>query len=278
MEDLLEKIARDTEVPHEWKGVFLEAYYAPDNKVQQSVYVSTDCIDLLLDLGYIDKDGDDYYIAGAHVGDEEIMKMWKGVYTDYPGRKRGVNVELKLLKSKYNRGKWRQIIQEMFDGMNRQISEREEYEKAMAVQVAQGNRYHNMFLPGWKNMQTYIRQQAWTEEYLVPEKFKVVDQQRPVHAAGTAYDRYVLWATDIAKSHALDAVVHQYILSEQEFLAVLNEHHEKFRDYRYYITEDMMKKVIVEAQGEYFRLNQLRLLFPKFIDYLYTQYQKHKHQ
>ena len=200
------------------------------------------------------------------------------MYTDYPGRKRGVNVELKLLKSKYNRGKWRQIIQEMFDGMNRQISEREEYEKAMAVQVAQGNRYHNMFLPGWKNMQTYIRQQAWTEEYLVPEKFKVVDQQRPVHAAGTAYDRYVLWATDIAKSHALDAVVHQYILSEQEFLAVLNEHHEKFKDYRYYITEDMMKKVIVEAQGEYFRLNQLRLLFPKFIDYLYTQYQKHKHQ
>ena len=69
---------------------------------------------------------------------------------NYPGTKRGFNVELDNLKKKHK--EWKEIIPILSDALNYQRSARE-------IKARSGG-----FVPEWKNLQTWINQKCWEEE------------------------------------------------------------------------------------------------------------------
>lgn len=276
MEELLIKCANDPDVPLIAKGLFLEMAYASDPGLATSQ--NQDMMNLLLDMGYLDHDGSRYFVVGNQYGDDDLAMAWKAFYHEYPGRKLGVNKELALFKAKYSKGKWRRIVVTLFDHVQRQINEREVYQHAMDRQIAKGNRNHNMFLPGWKNMKTYINQEAWNEEFPTPAQFlNEPEAQEPVQMqAGSPYERYFNWAKAEAETYNLSNVIRDLVLTESDFNDILNAVHPDFSGYRQYMTVRAMGEVMKIAQQEYFKTVSLRHLYPKFINYLKWEYVRAK--
>lgn len=276
MEEILLKLANDSDVPLIAKGLFLEMAYAsaPDPTIEENL----DMMNLLLDLAYLDHDGDKYFIPGHQEGDEDLKMAWKAFYTEYPGRKLGVNKEFDLFKAKYKNGKWRKLLPDLPDHLQRQITEREAYQHAMDMQNAKGNKNHQMFLPGWRNMKTYINQAAWEEQYLVPAQFTNEEAAAPAPTMreGSPYERYFKWALEEATAFRLESIMPQLVLTETDFNEILTAQHPDFSGYPKYMTTRALAEVLKEAQMDYFKTVSLRSLYPKFINYLKWAYQRAK--
>jgi hypothetical protein len=78
---------------------------------------------------------------------DEFRKM-------YPGTKRGLDVEFSNFVKKYPKNYFN-LVNQLMPNLLRQINEKKEQAK------------NNTFVANWKNLQTYINQQAWTEEFTV---------------------------------------------------------------------------------------------------------------
>lgn len=72
----------------------------------------------------------------------------------YPGTKRGLDVEFSNFVKKYPKNYFN-LVNQLMPNLLRQINEKKEQSK------------NNTFVANWKNLQTYINQQAWTEEFTV---------------------------------------------------------------------------------------------------------------
>ena len=75
---------------------------------------------------------------------------WEIFRANYPGTKRGTNVELDNLKRKHK--DWKEVIPILSDALSYQIS-------ARASKSSNGG-----FVPEWKMLQTWINQRCWEEE------------------------------------------------------------------------------------------------------------------
>lgn len=82
--------------------------------------------------------------------DKEEDSLFEIFRQNYPGTKRGHNIELENLKKKHE--DWREIIPKLSDALNYQNSCRE-------IKARAGG-----FVPEWKNLQTWINQKCWEEE------------------------------------------------------------------------------------------------------------------
>lgn len=278
MDELLSMIAANKLVSHQAAGFYLRVYFSESGLMWTDGAVPDD-IHALIDYGILEVSDGKFVLPGTKEDDHALMLQWKAFYVAYDGRKRGPNVEIKVLKAKYSNGRWRKIIPILEKEVWRQKDERQAYQAAMDYQNAIGNRKHDMFLPGWKNMQTYLRNAGWEESYLVPEKYA---GDRRVSAAprleGTAYDRYYNWADSIAAEYNLGEAWKTMILKEDEFNDIVNATHPYFAGYKMYMTPRMFGDIIRLAQTEYFRSVPLRLTNPKFVDYLKFEYTRHKTQ
>ena len=74
----------------------------------------------------------------------------------YPGSKRGLDVELANFIKKYPKN-YMNIVSQLLPNLKRQAKEKEAQRKA------------GTFVANWKNLQTYINQQAWTEEFAIQQ-------------------------------------------------------------------------------------------------------------
>ena len=98
--------------------------------------------------GVKDKDKDKEEIVS---NDYKILKEQFEIFRqNYPGTKRGLNIEFENLKKKYK--DWKEIIPVLSDALNYQKSAREIKHRAGG------------FVPEWKNLQTWINQRCWEEE------------------------------------------------------------------------------------------------------------------
>lgn len=278
MEDLLIKCANDEHLSFFEKGVFLTIAYGeyPDAEAAET----KDALAVLLDTGYLDCSDGRFFVTGHQESSADLDKYWKVFYSEYPGRKLGVNKELSYFKAKYNKGKWRRILPTLPEKLQRQISEREAYQLAIDREKAKGNTRHNLFLPGWKNMKTYLNQEAWEEAFPLPEHYQKEEEMAPapVATAGSPYERYLNWAKSEAESYNLTSVLGTLVLSETEFIDILSATHPDFTGYRTYMSMYSMGELIKKAQMEYFKTVPLRLLYPKFINYVKWHYQVAKSQ
>jgi hypothetical protein len=85
-----------------------------------------------------------------NVNDLELKNLFENFRQNYPGTKRGFEVEFENLKKKHK--DWEFIIPILSDNLNYQKSSRE------LKRLAGG------FVPEWKNLQTWINQKCWEEE------------------------------------------------------------------------------------------------------------------
>lgn len=82
---------------------------------------------------------------------EEIFEEFRKLY---PGSKRGFDAEYSNFKKKYSKN-FHILVLELKPNLIRQHQEKQQQAKA------------GDFVANWKNLQTYINQQAWTEEFTV---------------------------------------------------------------------------------------------------------------
>jgi hypothetical protein len=82
--------------------------------------------------------------------DKEEDCLFEIFRQNYPGTKRGHDVEFENLKKKHK--DWKEIIPKLSDALNYQLSARE-------IKRLSGG-----FIPEWKNLQTWINQKCWEEE------------------------------------------------------------------------------------------------------------------
>jgi hypothetical protein len=81
---------------------------------------------------------------------KELENCFEIFRQNYPGTKRGFNIEIENLKKKHK--DWITIIPILSDSLNYQKSARE-------IKHRSGG-----FVPEWKNLQTWINQRCWEEE------------------------------------------------------------------------------------------------------------------
>lgn len=72
----------------------------------------------------------------------------------YPGTKRGLDTEFSNFVKKYPRS-YMNLVNDLMPNLLRQIEEKK-------AQYQAGD-----FVANWKNLRTYINQEAWTEEFTV---------------------------------------------------------------------------------------------------------------
>lgn len=80
----------------------------------------------------------------------------------YPGKKRGFEPEFENFKKKQN-GKHEETVKLLMPALQKEIANHEQLSKA------------EKFVPEWKNLQTWINQQCWTQEF--PESNNSVKPQ-----------------------------------------------------------------------------------------------------
>jgi len=73
---------------------------------------------------------------------------------NYPGTKRGLDTEFKTFQKHKD---WKQVLPELDERLSRQI------------EVRAINKQNGVFVPEWKNLQTYLNQRAWEEEMMIIE-------------------------------------------------------------------------------------------------------------
>jgi len=74
---------------------------------------------------------------------------------NYPGTKRGLDTEFKTFQKHKD---WKQILPALDERLSRQI------------EVRAINKQNGVFVPEWKNLQTYLNQRAWEEELQIADK------------------------------------------------------------------------------------------------------------
>lgn len=85
-----------------------------------------------------------------------IKKVFEIFRDNYPGTKRGLDVEFTNLVKKHK--DWKEIIPALYDKLNYQMACRAEKELAGG------------FVPEWKNLSTWINQRCWEEEIAINNK------------------------------------------------------------------------------------------------------------
>jgi hypothetical protein len=81
---------------------------------------------------------------------KELQTKFEIFRQNYPGTKRGHEIEFENLKKKHKN--WKEIIPLLSDALTYQLSARE-------IKARAGG-----FVPEWKNLQTWINQRCWEEE------------------------------------------------------------------------------------------------------------------
>ncbi|MCM8526965.1 MAG: helix-turn-helix domain-containing protein [Lentisphaeraceae bacterium] len=76
---------------------------------------------------------------------------------EYPGTKRGLSTEFQNFKKKHK--DWKKVVFELHGLLVCQKNQKELARKS------------GLFVPQWKNLQTYINQRCWEEEFNQPELF-----------------------------------------------------------------------------------------------------------
>jgi hypothetical protein len=113
------------------------------------------------------------------MGEKELKSIFEIFRINYPGTKRGLEVEFENLKKKEKN--WRDVVLILSDKLQYQQFMRKEKFKA------------GEFIPQWKNLQTWVNQKCWDEEltltgvkngnnqqYYQPDKKRLNDAwQRP---------------------------------------------------------------------------------------------------
>ena len=123
----------------------------PENRVHYSILVQLEKYKLKGHIrglqGRKDKEEDkekDMEMVKEQESQFEIFRI------NYPGTKRGFNIEFENLKKKHK--DWTTVIPILSDALNYQCSAREIKHRAGG------------FVPEWKNLQTWINQRCWEEE------------------------------------------------------------------------------------------------------------------
>lgn len=90
---------------------------------------------------------------------KEINIVFENFRKEYPGTKRGYQVELETLQKHKD---WKDIIPILSTELKRQTAEREAKRRA------------GQFVPEWKNLKTYLNNRSWEETYGAVQKEKLV--------------------------------------------------------------------------------------------------------
>ena len=136
---------------------FIEFQYGelnPQNRAHNSVLLQLEKYNLKGHLrglqGRKDKDKDKEQDKDL---DLELIKVFEIFRTNYPGTKRGLEVEFSNFTKKHK--DWKEIVPILYDRLSYQMACRAE------KQLAGG------FVPEWKNLQTWINQRCWDEEIAI---------------------------------------------------------------------------------------------------------------
>lgn len=87
---------------------------------------------------------------------QTIKEIFERFRKKYPGTKRGLDVEFSNFVKKYPKTYFN-IVGHLELNLDRQIKEKEAQYKS------------GTFVANWKNLRTYINQEAWTEEFSVQQ-------------------------------------------------------------------------------------------------------------
>lgn len=97
--------------------------------------------------------------------EKQAIEEFEKFRSQYPGSKRGFEPEFDNFKKKYKN--WKEITPLLLPNLQQQILWRAEL-KAKGV-----------FVPIWKNMQTYLNNQCWTEEINTKNTGSVITSEQP---------------------------------------------------------------------------------------------------
>ena len=81
--------------------------------------------------------------------ENNILSIFEKFRIKYPGTKRGLDIEFSNFSKKYNP----EIIGELVSGLEKEIDHRK---RAVVI---------GAFIPEWKNLQTWINQKCWEQEF-----------------------------------------------------------------------------------------------------------------
>lgn len=85
-----------------------------------------------------------------------IKEIFENFRKLYPGTKRGLDVEFSNFIKKYPKN-YMNIVSQLETNLYRQLKEKENQKKS------------GTFVANWKNLRTYINQEAWTEEFTIQQ-------------------------------------------------------------------------------------------------------------
>jgi hypothetical protein len=277
--ELLEKAVNDEALGIADQGVLLHFFFkGPQKKAGLPVILALH-LNELIQGGYLTADADHYFIPGMGPEESDLNDIWAAFYKAYPGVKKG-KIEFTKFKAKYPKGKWKVILRTLPGHLQRQIEQRKSKEIAILMQETHQNRHHGMFIPSWKNLQTYINQQGWEEEYLIPEQYASKATERAGAENGheefdVEYRRYYFWSLSEGKKFVDNVqVIETQILSEKEYLDVVHGKEAPFKDFDLYCTLQQLKMRLAEWQMKYFGEVYLRQKYSKFWDYLCSEFRR----
>jgi hypothetical protein len=87
---------------------------------------------------------------------ETVKDIFERFRKKYPGTKRGLDVEFANFTKKYPKAYFN-IVTHLESSLDRQMMEKEAQRKT------------GQFVASWKNLRTYINQEAWTEEFTIQQ-------------------------------------------------------------------------------------------------------------
>lgn len=233
-------------------------------------------LEYLCDTGFLEKDETSYFLYGTGYDEKVLRQQWEAFYKAYKGTRRGVNVEFEHLKKKH-RKTWRQIVGLLETAIYRQIEEKEAVKTAIAHQESVGNKKHGLYVAPWKNMQTYINNKAWEEEFPLPEEFRASHLPAQIAPVSAPYQRYYDWASMQVKLFGMSQVLlNTLIFSEKEFMDILTGNAPAFKNFTEYTTVRNLGLMMKEWQESYLRSSLIRQSFASLFDYATDQFRKFK--
>jgi len=133
------------------------------SKQLRSTYQSNDSIIKLItdNIEQITNNYKEFEIAVMNLGKPEIFESndfkehFEIFRKNYPGTKRGLDTEFKTFQKHKD---WKQVLPALDERLSRQI------------EVRAINKQNGVFVPEWKNLQTYLNQRAWEEELQIADK------------------------------------------------------------------------------------------------------------